>query len=272
MRIFEAIEILQRAGIESAEQDARELYRAFGTRGGIGYLERSLDAESERFDEAVRRRALRIPLQYIVGSVGFYREEYEVTQDVLIPRPDTEHLVDYAVHMIPEGESFIDICTGSGCIAISTLRNTRGTTAVGVDISEAALAVAKRNAERLGVGERLELKLCDVLSEGDGLSGSYYAVLSNPPYVTEAAYEGLEPEIYHEPKCAFVGGEDGMTFYKAIIPIAKRIMKPEGFIAFEIGYDQKEAISSLAEKEEMSAEIIKDFSGNDRVAILRYKR
>lgn len=270
MKLFEAIELLREAGIESADYDAREIFRRFSSDRGIGYIMKHLECENEELTRALMRRAKREPLQYILGSVGFYREEYTVNESVLIPRADTEHLVDYAVHHVPESECFIDICTGSGCIAISTLNNTKGTTALAVDVSSDALGVAKQNAERLGVAERLTLVERDILTSPELGCDKVYAVLSNPPYVSESAYASLEPEIYREPRLAFVGGEDGGDFYRALVPYAKGLIKPEGFIAFEIGYDQKELISSLAEENGLELELIKDYSGNWRVAVMRF--
>ncbi len=272
MTLREATAILKAAGIYSPEVDARLIFREFS-----GLAERELylpeaHSESERLIEAVRRRAEREPLQYIIGRVGFYREEYIVSEDALIPRADTEHLVDYALKHLPSGARFIDICTGTGCIAISTLRNTKDTTALAVDISEAALALAERNAEKNGVADRLELKRVDILTEGESIEGEYDAVISNPPYVTSAAYEALEPEIFREPKIAFVGGEDGMVFYRAITRIAKKLIKSDGFIAYEIGYDQGKAITALAKENGLLAEIIRDWSGNDRVAVLTFPK
>ncbi len=269
MTLTEAIKRLEAAGIEDAAYDARALFRTFGGYCAAEPLPYSAKSDSFELERAIARREGREPLQYIIGSVGFFREEYKVTPDVLIPRPDTEHLVELAVKEIPDGESFIDLCTGSGCIAISTLNNTKNTRAVAVDISPAALAVAKENAARIGVSDRLTLVLCDLLSDADRIDGEYYAVLSNPPYVTEAAYSALAPEIYNEPACAFVGGEDGGDFYRALVPLAARLVKPEGFIAMEIGYDQREMITEIAEENRLSCEIIRDYSGNDRVALMR---
>ena len=271
MKLKEITERLRAAGIESAEYDARELFKAFSGSAERGIITANAESDSEALALAVSRREGREPLQYIIGSVGFYREEYTVTPEVLIPRADTEHLVDYAVRHIPTGERFIDLCTGSGCVAISTLKNTKNTTAVAVDISEGALSVAQRNAKDNGVEARLTLKIGDVMRGIDYPSGEFFAVLSNPPYVSEASYEDLEPEIYSEPKCAFVGGEDGGDFYRALVPEAKRVIKKEGFIALEIGYDQRELLYALAGENGLDAEIIKDYSGNDRVAILRHR-
>lgn len=266
MKLAEVAERLAAAGIESARHDARELFCAFG--GYSGYIPPDAECDTDELSDAVSRREKREPLQYIVGKVGFYREEYMVNESVLIPRADTEHLVDYAVKHIPEGESFIDLCTGSGCVAISTLKNTTDTTATAIDISQGALEVARENARLNGVFDRITVKEGNVL-EPLGEPHSYFAVLSNPPYVTEAAYAELAQEIYREPRLAFVGGEDGGDFYRAIIPEAQKMIKPEGFIALEIGYDQRELILALAAAHGMRAEIIRDYSGNDRVAVLR---
>ena len=271
MKLKEITERLRSAGIESAEYDARELFKAFSGSAERGIITANAESDSEALALAVSRREGREPLQYIIGSVGFYREEYTVTSEVLIPRADTEHLVDYAVRHIPAGERFIDLCTGSGCVAISTLKNTKSTTAIAVDISEGALAVARKNAEDNGVLPRITLIKGDVMRGIDAADGEFYAVLSNPPYVSEASYATLEPEIYKEPRCAFVGGEDGGDFYRALIPEARRVIKKEGFIALEIGYDQRDLIYTLAAENELLAEIIKDYSDNDRVAILRHK-
>jgi len=266
MKLKQITELLRESGIDSPEYDARELWKSFS---GFSVLEGYKESESESLLSAVKRRCEREPLQYIIGSVGFYREEYRVTPDCLIPRSDTELLVDYAVKNIPHGESFLDLCTGSGCIAISTLCNTRNTTAVAVDVSSAALKIAKENAIANGVGDRIEFIECDLMDRCDELIGKYYAVLSNPPYVKADVYKNLAPEIYREPEAAFVGGDDGMDFYKRIIPLALGLLKEGGFIGLEIGFDQAEPIRILAKAYNLSVEIIKDYSDNDRVAILR---
>ena len=269
MTLAELVARLERAGIDSAQHDARELFRAFSGMGG-GYLPMSAESSSPELIAAAERRERREPLQYIVGEVGFYREEYLVNEAVLIPRADTEHLVDYAVKHIPSGERFADLCTGSGCVAISTLKNTKDTRAIAIDISREALSVALKNAEKNGVADRLTLIESDVLGKIDIPDGSLFAVLSNPPYVSDSAYEALEPEIYKEPKCAFIGGEDGGDFYRAIVPAAKKMIKPEGFIALEIGYDQRELLILIGKENGLLTEIIRDYSDNDRVAVLRF--
>lgn len=268
MTFDEVRQRLSDAGIESASHDAEELFIRFGGYGrSTMYLMHRIESDSPKFLEAVERRANREPLQYILGETYFYREKYKVTPSVLIPRSDTEHLVDYAVHNLPEGAEFLDLCTGSGCVAISVLANTKGTRAVGVDISDAALKIAEENAEENGVSERLKLVKADVMSEV--ISGRYDALLCNPPYVSESAYKELAPEIYHEPKNAFLGGEDGGDFYRHLTPIYKEMLKNGGFIAYEIGCDQAELLCGIATANQMTCSILDDYSGNHRVAILR---
>ena len=258
MTLKEAIEILKKAGVDSPDYDARELFRAYS---GESLITLNTASDSEELTEAVSRRAAREPLQYILGTVGFYREEYRVTPDCLIPRSDTEILVDYAVKHIPDNERFADLCSGSGCIGISTLKNTTGT--------DGAIKLTLENARLNGVEHRLTARKRDLLRED--IEGEYFAILSNPPYIPRRVYEGLEKEIFHEPKMAFVGGESGLVFYERLIPVSINSIKKGGFIAFEIGYDQAEAIKDIASAHGLTCEIIKDYSGNDRVAVIRRK-
>ena len=154
MKLREAIEILKCAGVENPRYDARELFIRIGKMKAAELLSPDAECDSCELESAIERRRKREPLQYIIGEVDFYRESYKVTPDCLIPRQDTEILVDYAVKHIPEKATFLDLGTGSGCIAISTLKNTKKTKAFAVDISEAALNLARYNAEKNGVHER----------------------------------------------------------------------------------------------------------------------
>ena len=266
MTLAEAIKMLKDAGVDSPEYDARELFRAFSGLS-TGIFTSTSKSDSEELVRAVQRRAEREPLQYIVGSVGFYREEYKVTPDCLIPRSDTEILVDYAVKHIKDGERFADLCSGSGCIGISTLKNTKNTHCDSFDISDGALALTRENAELNGVTDRITVTKKDLLK--DEIAGEYFAILSNPPYIPRNVYEGLEKEIFSEPKIAFVGGDDGLIFYERLIPVCVNKLKDGGFIAFEIGYDQGDSLRELANKHGCTFELIKDYSGNDRVVVLR---
>ncbi len=268
MTFDEVVSRFYAAGVDSPSHDAEELFIHFGGYGrSTLYMMYHIESDNPRFLEAVERRANREPLQYIIGESYFYREKYKVTPEVLIPRSDTEILVDYAVKNLKDGARFIDLCTGSGCIAISVLANTNDTKAIATDISDGSLAIAAENAETNGVDKRIKLVKNDVM--GEVVEGKFDAVLCNPPYVANKVYEELAPEIYHEPKRAFVGGVDGGDFYRHITPIYKEKLNEGGFIAYEIGYDQAELLRNIAKDTEMSCEIIKDYSDNDRVAILR---
>lgn len=267
MTLNQAAEILRNAGVEAPLHDAREIFKHIGGLSHEELIFRDASCENPEVEKAVKLRAERHPLQYIIGSVDFYRESYTVTPDVLIPRSDTELLVDYAVKNLPSGSHFIDLCTGSGCVAISTLNNTINTTATAVDISKKALDVAKKNAKRNSVESRLSFVELDVMKRS--LDEPFFALLSNPPYVTNEEYEKLEKEIFCEPKIAFLGGDDGMDFYRVITKTYMNRLEKCGFIAYEIGYDQREAIISIAKECRMRCEILKDLAGNDRVAVLR---
>ena len=267
MTLYETVKELKRAGISNPLYEARELMKHFGGYAPHEVMWPSVECSTPEFLSAVEARVNRTPLQYIIGEVGFYREKYKVSPDCLIPRADTENLVEYAVNNLPEGARFLDLCTGSGCIAISTLVSTKNTTAVAADISSGALKLAEENGKINGVSDRLTLIECDLLE--NKIEGEFFAILSNPPYVCNSVYEELEAEIAFEPKNAFVGGVDGGDFYRKFTPMYRDSLLEGGFIAYEIGYDQAELLCSIALECGMSCEIIKDLSGNDRVAILK---
>ena len=269
MKFKEAVKILSEKGIESAKFDASEIFVRFGGFSRTDLLLNNPQSTDEKVLSAIRRRSEREPLQYILGEVYFYNECYDVTGDCLIPRPDTEILVEYATKNIPEGEYFIDLCTGSGCVGISTLRNTKDTCATLVDISLPALEIAKKNAKKNGVEKRAHFELRDALLPYS--DKEFFAILSNPPYVTDREYKALMPEIYFEPKIALVAKNEGLIFYEKITKIYKDKLKKGGFIAYEIGKDQADSLCKIAESNCMNIEIIKDYSGNNRVAVLRHK-
>ena len=263
--------MLRDSGIENAREEARIIFSELGGIPRHSLLLGECESSDPRVLEALRRRSGREPLQYILGEVSFYRERYRVTPDVLIPRSDTELLVEYAINNIPEGSLFYDLCTGSGAVAISTLAGKESTRAIATDICEATLEVARYNAEQNRVARRVSFMISDALLPPDGIlrEGRPFAILSNPPYVTDSEYLALEKEIFFEPKRAFVGGVDGGDFYRAITKNYKDIIDPDGFIAYEIGYDQEELIRAVAEANRMSVSILRDLSDNPRVAVLK---
>ncbi len=269
MKRKEAAAILREAGIEDAAHDVLALFRAFGYADARVYAE-DPDVSDPAFAEALKRRAAHVPLAYILGQADFYRETYEIDEHCLIPRSDTEVLVDTAVSRLKSGARFADLCTGSGCIAVSVLLHTENTTAYAADISRGALAIARRNAGKYGVTDRVTFSEEDVLTASP--NGKFDAVLSNPPYVRNGVYDTLSPEVKSEPVAAFLGGEDGMDFYRAILRQYKNALEPDGFFAFEIGYDQKEDIERLADENGYEAEVKNDLGGHPRVAVLKKAR
>ena len=267
MTLRELEERLSLAGIEEARREAAILAEHFcGIPRSRQSFMRDADLGSERIADALRRRISGEPLQYIVGVWDFMNETYEVSPDVLIPRQDTEILVEWAIKNVPEGGRSADRCTGSGCIAVSTLARRRDLTCVAVDKYPEAIALAKRNAERNGVADRIEFRVCDVLLE-DCHGETFDAVLSNPPYVTADEYADIQKEVLFEPKYALTDGADGLTFYRRILEVYPARLSRGGMIAFEIGCSQAKDVCAIAEKHGMRTSIIKDYSGHDRVAV-----
>lgn len=266
MTVRELIRRFRAAGIPEAEYEARRLFAAYSDAPESERFLGTAQTDSPALTAAAERRLSGEPLAYILGNWDFYRENYLVSPACLIPRQDTEILVDYAVGHLPPGAEFLDLCTGSGCIALSVLAHTENTRACAVDLSEEALALAGKNARRLGLSERVRFLRSDVLR--DTVPGAYDAILSNPPYVDDAVYPTLQKEISFEPAMAFLGGADGMDFYRAILRHYKNSLRPGGFFAFEIGYDQGERMRALARAAGFAAQILPDLGGNDRVAVL----
>lgn len=209
------------------------------------------------------------PLAYLLGEEVFWRYTFKVTPDVLIPRPDTERLVECALANLPPSGRFADLCTGSGCIAISICGERSDVSGVMVDLSPKALAIAKENAQTIGVADRLTALCADLLTDSP-LGGSFDLIVSNPPYIPSADIAEY-PSLRYEPQMALDGGADGLLFYRALIARYADHLKPNGAFAFEIGYDQREAILSLAEAFGFDCTVTKDYGGNDRVALLKRK-
>lgn len=269
MTYYEICARLTAAGIEDAETDAALLLAHFG---GISAatlpFRRGEDVTNESLCEAVRRRESHYPLQYLIGEWDFCGQTYEVNEHTLIPRADTECLVEEAVKMLPRGARFADLCTGSGCIAVSTLCMRRDTEAVAVELFADTMAVAERNAARNGVPDRVTFLCADVLSPLPIEKGSLDAILSNPPYIRTEVVQTLAPELFYEPSAALDGGGDGLDFYRAILRLHTPLLRPQGFMLFEIGYDQGEDLRRLSAEYGFDCRIVRDLGGCDRVAVL----
>ena len=224
--------------------------------------------ELSSFRQMVKARAQRMPVAYILGEKEFMGHSFRVTPDVLIPRPDTEILVEEAIRLLAEKEAprIVDIGTGSGAILLSVLKGTEGSTGVAVDLSSAALAVAKSNGERLGLADRAEFRLGDLYAPVDGL---FDAILSNPPYIPVRDMEGLSPEVKQEPEMALVGGADGLDFYRRLIDDAPRYLKEGGIVLFEVGIGEAQDVAELGKRRGFSVQrILPDYAGIDRVVVL----
>lgn len=228
------------------------------------------EKELVAFRSAVKKRAARLPVAYIIGNKEFMGLDFKVTPAVLIPRPDTEILVETALNRLKTMESpqILDIGTGSGAICISMLVKQQSAKGIAIDISPEALSVAKTNAERHQVDERLTFCLGDLFAPVQ--DQVFNAILSNPPYIPEADIAGLTPEVRQEPSQALVGGKDGLDFYRRIIREGRNYLAAGGFIAMEVGIGQSQQVAAMAEETGFYkvSEIVKDYGGIERVVIL----
>ena len=268
----EAIRKLQKAEIEEADNDAWILMSEAFNISRTDYFVKSGDecidnARTELFDSMIERRVRREPLQYITGHAYFMGYEFRVTPDVLIPRFDTEILVEKSLEYASDGMKVLDMCTGSGCIAVSYALQCRergydNVEVNAVDISFAALSVAADNAMRAGVD--INYIRSDMFT---GVSGMYDMILSNPPYIPTRDIEELEPEVRtSEPVGALDGHEDGLFFYRILAAESPSHLKAGGRLIMEIGYNQADDVCSLLEQNKFAdIEVIKDLAGHDRV-------
>jgi len=270
-------EALVGAGIADASLDARLLLEYIcGTDHNTLLVHGDMpveDDKAERYMELISKRAAREPLAYILGEQEFMGLDFTVSEDVLIPNQDTEVLVEEALRYVSEGMRILDLCTGSGCIALSILNYSNGTTAVATDISEKALEIAGKNAERLGLQDRYTAHHADLYelkgALGDAELGKFDIIVSNPPYIPTKVIDTLEPEVrVHEPFIALDGKEDGLFFYRKIVENVDKYLLSNGWLLMEIGYDQGESVKALMENKGFKeVEIVKDLGGNDRVVL-----
>lgn len=237
----------------------------------ISHAEETVATDSiDRFRGFVERRAAGEPLQYITGVQDFYGRVFRVTPDVLIPRPETELLVEAALEVTTSKDAFFcDVGTGSGCIAVTLLCELPGARAVAVDKSAAALEIAKFNAAKHSIADRAEFVVSDCFN---ALNPTQFdLIVSNPPYVSASALAGLQREVRdHEPLVALSPGPDGLTVIRRLLVDAPAFLKPNGHMLMEIGFDQGEAVQSLIDKSAWSLlDIRQDLQGIPRIVVLR---
>lgn len=261
-------EQLNNAGIVDAKTDAWILLTYVCKIDRTFYYvhmdEEMLPEQLAEYTAILGKRAEHVPLQYITGEQEFMGITFHVNEAVLIPRQDTETLVEEALKIVRPGMKVLDMCTGSGCILISILKNVVDVEGHGCDISKQALNVAKENAKLNNVNAMFERS--DLF---ETVTDTFDVIVSNPPYIPTEVIGGLMPEVaVYEPVQALDGKEDGLHFYRRIVADASKHLNPGGKLLFEIGHDQGEAVSKLMlNAGYKDVKVIKDLAGNDRVVI-----
>lgn len=243
-----AAEELSRAGIEGGRLDARLLLGHALGRPVWPHEEATPDLSAlDRFAALLRRRLSREPVSKIIGRRAFWTLDLEVTADTLDPRPDSETLIEAAVTAFAGRDGprrILDLGTGTGCLLLAALSEFPAATGLGIERSAAAAEVARRNAAAAGMAERAEIR-CQDWSEGDLASG-FDLILSNPPYIAEHEIERLAPEVRaHDPLAALVAGPDGLDAYRALVPVLRRALVPDGIAILELGAGQADAVSAI---------------------------
>jgi len=267
---------LDTAGVDSARLDARLLVGAAIGETAAGLIarpERRLSVqEADALSAMAARRCAREPMAHILGVREFWSLDFEVSASVLTPRPDSETIIEAACEYISAPERqfrVLDLGTGSGCLLLALLHEYPAASGLGVDISPAAIALAQRNAEKLGLGPRADFIVGDWSAS---IGGRFDVVMSNPPYISTGEIEGLEPEVArYEPRGALDGGWDGLDAYRVLLPLTAQVLAPGGVVLFEMGAGQDQAIGPLARAQGFeTAGLRADITGVPRVAILRH--
>jgi len=280
--ILQGAQKLRQAGVSEARREAGSLLAHVLERERSFILSHAEDPigpeQLEQFDDYLERRAQGEPLQYVTGHQEFFGLDFEVTSDVLIPRPDTELLVETALKLGRKAAAFIcDVGTGSGCLAVTLLHELReipGTHAVAIDISPAAVAVAKRNAARHSVSERIDFVVSDCFASLDPRNprqSFFDLIVSNPPYVEERALAGLQKEVRdYEPRLALTAGPDGLMIIRRLLLEAGGFLKTGGHFLFEIGFNQSAVVEQLIDRHKWKLlEIHTDLQGIPRTVALQ---
>ncbi len=263
---------LEAAGIENARFEAKELVRwVYGLTLEEFLRDKEKTVNEKKLKKHLARRVNGTPLAHILGEWDFYGHTLKVTKDVLIPRADTETLVDTALTF--PGTRFLDLCTGSGCVGIALALEREDLHGVLLDISKPALKIARGNVKRHGLSERLEVVQGDVCRAPSETLGKFDFIVSNPPYITLDEMQELDRSVgFYEPETALYGGVDGFTFYDAILMRWIDSLNPNGIIAMECGYRQAKMLSERMETVGLcEIEIKQDTAGIDRVVLGKRK-
>jgi release factor glutamine methyltransferase len=276
--VREGAETLQRAGLAQTHREVSDLLQHVLARDRtfiLAHPEQLMTNEQwQTFRELLLRRASGEPLQYVIAHQSFFGLDFEVARGVLIPRPETELLVETALGFlkdIPGSQEICDVGTGSGCIAITLLHECSTAHAVAIDVSPAALEIAKRNARRHAVEERLTFVEADCFSSLSAGKFSFDLIVSNPPYVAEMALAGLQREVRdHEPREALAGGPDGLDVVRRLLSESSAFLKSHGHLLIEIGFNQGEAVKSLVDERVWHLQGIRpDLQGIPRLVVLQ---
>jgi len=256
---------LERAGVPNASYDAMQMLAHVLDEDALmmrlnGHRELPQD-KCEAYEAILARREKREPMQYILGGTGFMGLEFHVESGVLIPRPDTEILCEEALRRLAPGARVLDIGTGSGALAVSIAKLAKDAKVTAVDVSSAALAIAKDNAQRNGADVRFVKSDCFSALAGE----RFDMIVSNPPYIDKEDMTQLMPEVLQEPELALFGGEDGLDFYRRISKEAGAYLEDGGCLLFEIGYKQKDDVSALLAQHIGEPFALKDYGDNWRV-------
>ncbi len=269
-------EVLSAAGISEAALDARLLLEFItGQDANTLYAHPETivsDGDAARYEEMLTKRSRHIPLQHLTGKCGFMGIDFRVSDKVLVPRQDSESLVEEAMRYTMDGADILDLCTGSGCLLLSLMHYKNNCRGIGVDISEDALAIANSNLEMLSGqdglnGGTVRFLAGDLYDALPGENHTFDVIISNPPYIRASDIETLAPEVRdHDPRIALDGGDDGLDFYRRIAEHAPMHLNRGGMIFLEIGCDQASDVTAiLAGAGFTDLETVKDYAGNDRV-------
>jgi release factor glutamine methyltransferase len=237
------------------------------------------EAQLAQFRDLVRRAGEQEPIAYLTGTAHFFSLEFSVNRDVLIPRPDTETLVENVLQTVRhqpglEAPRVLDLCTGSGCVAIAIAKNLKSANVIAIDISEKAAVIAKKNVEQLGVADRVMIEVGDLFDPMKSIVDArpFDLIVANPPYIASEQIPGLDKSVRdYEPMLALDGGPDGLVIHRRILAKATDHLLPGGRVFLEIAFDQGAAAREMAGKFPAFVEprILKDFGGRDRVLALK---